>query len=73
MIGGDILLKKPKLPACFQVLGFDRIPDREQLKARYRQLARVVHPDSGGNVEKFIRVRRAYEESIKYIEQRKGG
>lgn len=69
-----MLKQKLELPSCFQVLGFDEIPEnKDQLKARYRQLARVVHPDSGGNVEKFIRVRRAYEESIKYIEQRKGG
>ena len=69
-----MLKQKLELPSCFQVLGFDEIPEnKDQLKARYRQLARVVHPDSGGNVKKFIRVRRAYEESIKYIEQRKGG
>lgn len=69
-----MLKQKLELPSCFQVLGFDKIPEnKDQLKARYRQLARIAHPDSGGNVEKFIRVRRAYEESIKYIEQRKGG
>ena len=43
-----MLKQKLELPSCFQVLGFDKIPEnKDQLKARYRQLARN-HPDRGG-------------------------
>lgn len=68
-----MLKQKLELPSCFQVLGFDKIPEnKDQLKARYRQLARIAHPDSGGNFEKFVRLRKAFEDSIKLLEQ-KGG
>ena len=33
----------------------------DQAKRAYRQLARRYHPDRGGDVQQFIRVRRAYE------------
>lgn len=68
-----MLKQKLELPSCFQVLGFDKIPEnKDQLKARYRQLARIAHPDSGGNFEKFVQLRMAFEDSIKILEQ-KGG
>ena len=33
----------------------------EQLKSKYREAAMTHHPDKGGDKEKFIKVREAYE------------
>lgn len=74
--GGGMVLKqhrKPKMPACLQALGFTEMPGSEkQIKDWYRQLAREAHPDRGGNFTEFVKIRKAYENSVKFI-KRKGG
>lgn len=39
----------------------DFIDDREAIKRQYRKLARDAHPDRGGDPERFISLRQAYE------------
>jgi curved DNA-binding protein CbpA len=69
-----MLKQKPELPPCFQVLGFVKIPEnKDQIKARYRQLAKTAHPDRGGSFTDFVRLRRAFENSIKFLEQKERG
>ena len=36
---------------------------KRQIKAQFRRLARVHHPDCGGNAEDFKRIRAAYEQA----------
>ncbi len=46
------------------LLGLDREPDAlkwAQIQRRYRQLANRHHPDKGGDGERFIEIREAYE------------
>jgi curved DNA-binding protein CbpA len=68
-----LLKRKSKMPACLRIMGFTELPEtKDQLRARYKQLARKAHPDRGGNPADFVRVRKAYEDTIKLIEQKEG-
>jgi hypothetical protein len=43
-----------EVPACFKVLGFVQVPASvEDVKDRYRTLAKERHPDAGGSSEEF--------------------
>lgn len=71
----DMLLTGvPALPAaeplepCFESLGFSSRPESgQEVKTRYRQLAKVMHPDTGGSSEDMIRLQKAYEECLRVI------
>lgn len=57
-----------EIPSFFKFLGFDRIPtDREEVKDRYRTLAKQMHPDTGGNQEDFKTLQKASEQAMKYL------
>jgi curved DNA-binding protein CbpA len=45
----------------YKVLGVGRQATEEQIKSRYRLLAKRHHPDHGGNQEKFLEAKRAYD------------
>ena len=45
----------------FEVLGVDPDADDAELKRAYRRRAKEAHPDRGGSVEEFQRVKAAYE------------
>lgn len=61
--GMKALPPKKEIPKCFVTLGFEDIPAVEELKSRYRMLARASHPDSGGNAELFRMYNKAYTEA----------
>ncbi|MBW8787875.1 J domain-containing protein (plasmid) [Rhizobium sp. WSM1274] len=44
----------------YDILGVERDADDAQLKAAYRRLAKVAHPDSGGDSEAFAHLQKAY-------------
>ncbi len=56
-----------KLPECFNVLNFTEVPTMDELKKRYRTLAKENHPDRGGDPEKFEQITKAYKEAETYI------
>jgi hypothetical protein len=57
------------LPECFRALGFTEIPtDIEEIKTRYKTLAKQLHPDAGGNDAAFVNLQRQTEECIKKLE-----
>ena len=57
------------LPECFKAMGFAEMPSGvEEVKARFKTLAKQVHPDTGGNDEAFRRLQDAATEAIKYFE-----
>lgn len=61
----------PEIPECLRILGFDRIPTGvEEVRARYRELAKEVHPDAGGTAEAFQRLKEAADEAIRFLEER---
>lgn len=59
-----------ELPSFFRILGFKELPTtEEEIKTRYKNLAKQVHPDNGGNEEDFISLKNATEECVKYIKK----
>ena len=57
------------IPKYLKELGFTEIPASiEDIKARFKGLAKKCHPDVGGNNEEFMALQKATIESIKYME-----
>ncbi len=57
-----------EVPTFFKQLGFDRIPESsEDVKIRFRALAKQTHPDSGGNSDDFNVIKKASEDALKYM------
>ena len=52
----------------FKCLGLSRSATKEQVREHFLQLAKVHHPDVGGETKKFRRVNAAYKQSIEMIE-----
>ena len=62
-----------ELPDCFKTLGFTDIPDSaEDVKARYRSLAKQARPDQGGSEGWINTVIAVKDEDIRYIESEEG-
>lgn len=49
-----------------KVLGLQAGISMDAVKQMFRKLALQLHPDKGGDVEKFISVRQAYERIVKH-------
>jgi len=45
----------------YQILGVPEDASEEQIKKRFRELAKKYHPDKGGNPEKFKQILKAYQ------------
>ena len=61
-----------KLPECLVRLGFSEMPaDASQVRSRYRQMARAMHPDAGGDASAFTKLHEAYEEAMTMMEEEK--
>lgn len=61
----------PHFPECLSRLGFDRYPaNTDEIKNRYKDLARRCHPDMGGNAEDFRKLKEAYDMCIELPEYR---
>lgn len=48
-------------PDYYKTLGVPRTATADEIKSAYRKLARVYHPDAGGDEEKFKEINEAYE------------
>ncbi len=54
---------------ALKVLGLPPMVTREEIKKRYRRLAREHHPDRDrGDAEKMEAINRAYETVMEYVE-----
>lgn len=51
-------------PSCFQTLGIDDNSTTDQVKDAWRELARIHHPDKGGNPDNFVPLLKAYKEAL---------
>ena len=45
----------------YKELGLSQNCSEEDVKKRYRSLAQIYHPDKGGDTEKFLQIKRAFE------------
>lgn len=70
-VAGLKALPKPKeIPNCYRILGFTDIPTYEELKKRYRTLAKASHPDNGGKEQDFIKINSAFKEAEQALKER---
>ena len=53
--------KFSKKPSYYDVMGVSRTADQKEIKKAYRKLALRLHPDKGGDEEKFKKISKAYE------------
>lgn len=51
----------PKKPSFYDVLGVTESANQKEIKKAYRKLALKLHPDKGGDEEKFKEISKAYE------------
>jgi len=66
----ESLVRPRYLPKPFRVLGLAYPCSMEELRARWRELARKHHPDRGGDVAKFIKLKEAYDEAVTILDGR---
>ena len=62
--GMKFLPQKHELPQCYQILGFDKYannPNKEEIEIAYKNMIKRTHPDNGGSIEEFNKVREAYK------------
>jgi DnaJ domain len=60
------LLGHPSGSPWSEVLGLSPAATKDEIKRRYRELAKRHHPDrEGGNVKLFVRVKSAYDDAMK--------
>jgi hypothetical protein len=70
-IKGMLALPTPTtIPECFRILGFVDYPTSVQLKARWKDLVKIAHPDAGGAVDHFDIVKKAYDQAVHLLSQR---
>jgi len=50
---------------CFEILGLARTASETEIKAKWRELCRIHHPDRGGNSVDFMAYREAYNAAMK--------
>ena len=58
---------KAATPPCLADLGLKLPCSTRDVEDAYNRLVRTVHPDKGGDVEAFVRLRGAYLEAIKLV------
>lgn len=59
--------KKSKQQAALSLMGFSTLPSMNELKKKYRELARAYHPDAGGDEAKFKQLTESYSLLVKKI------
>jgi len=53
----------------YAVLGVDSNATKSDIRNAYRALAKIHHPEAGGNPDDFIRLRKAYDEGVKIAKE----
>lgn len=48
----------------WEILGIKKESNKKEIKNAYRSMARIHHPDSGGDIEQFKKVREAYDKAL---------
>lgn len=52
-------------PKCYKTLGFSKRPESpDEIKKKYRDLAKKLHPDLGGSEDFFVQLNKAYKEAL---------
>ena len=65
-----IKTRSESFPKCYKTLGFTEKPkDISEIKSKYRDMAKRLHPDLGGSEEFFVELTKAYKESLAFWEK----
>lgn len=51
-------------PTCLQAFGLELPCTEAELLAAYRERAKSLHPDHGGDLEQFLRLQRHFDEAL---------
>ena len=54
-------------PYCLRALGVSLPCTEHDVKSAYRQLAEVMHPDRGGDKDKFLTLQRHFEQALEFV------
>lgn len=60
---GFASLPAPGKREWWVVLGLNGTESTDQIKARFRELAKIHHPDNGGSADTFAEINNAYQEA----------
>jgi len=58
-----------RIREALETLGLPPMVTRQEIRRRYRHLARLHHPDRQGAGEEMARINQAYELLMEYVEQ----
>ncbi|MCG7496248.1 DnaJ domain-containing protein [Vibrio sp. Of7-15] len=53
---------------ALQLMGFESMPSKAELKSNYRKLVKIYHPDKGADSEVMVKVNAAYKQLLSEIE-----
>jgi len=65
----SVLLLSDGSKPWFEILGVDRGADRVAITNAFRALAKIHHPDAGGNAEDFKRLRKAHDAALAQLKR----
>jgi hypothetical protein len=54
-------------PACLQALELELPCTEEDVLAAYREMAKTLHPDRGGDLQQFLRLQKHFEHAMKLV------
>ena len=54
-------------PGCIRSLGLEMPCSEEDIKKAYRTLAETMHPDRGGDRQKFMLLQREFEDALRFV------
>ena len=63
----DTVLMIGNATKWWEILGISQEANKEEIINAYRSLAKVHHPDAGGNKEAYLKLRQAYETAIQEV------
>ena len=56
-------------PGSIRALGLELPCTEEDIKRKYRQLAETLHPDRGGDRQKFMLLQKQFEEAVRFVRE----
>lgn len=60
---------RPFTPACMRRLGLEMPCSKDDIKRRYREMAKELHPDNGGSPIAFSQLRQSFDEAMTYLDR----
>jgi|GEM_PF-1120765 len=54
-------------PACLRALDLDLPCTEEEVLAAYRERAKSLHPDRGGDLQEFLRLQKYFEQALQLV------